>query len=160
MILAIDKDMTDATKNREFKMEINCNSNKLFDSTGLAIIDIERDGDTVIYKKDGNEHIGTIGQDVFTIHQLTDFVAALKALKIAEGDTPYTPKYSIRVNNRNFTYLAGHLTTCFYKQNGYVLHYAPVTVEEAQKLTSTRYYIVYIKNSDKFRIKDKLAKNW
>lgn len=160
MIFARDRgSMTLSTSNKEFRMEINCDSNRLFDSKGSAIFDIERDGDTVIYKKDGEEHIGTIGQDVFTIRQLTDFVAVLKALRIAEGHTVYTPKYSVRVNNRTFAYIRGRLTARFYKKNGRVPHYAPITVEEAQKLTSDRYYIAYIKGTDKFKIKDKLARN-
>ena len=149
------------TNTEGYKMEINCDSNRLFTANGTYINPIEQDGDTVIYNLAGMETIGTIGQDVFTIHQLTDLTAVLRALRSAEGrGNAYTaPKYSVRVGKRVFAYFNGRLSAVVFKQRGRTPNFVRITIEEAHKLASDRFALYYTKGTNSWVIKDKLAKN-
>jgi hypothetical protein len=118
--------------------------------THLHVEDI--DGDTIMYNDRGETKLGTVRKDVFRIQDLP-FEGRMQALYNYQGGRYAHPKVGMREGNYTFVWFNNELCVRFFKQGGYIAHYAPISLGQARDLAAGRATLRYIKNSNKYVVR-------
>ena len=131
----------------------------LYTRAGRCVRITEQDGDTVIWRDavTSATGIGEVGKDLVKIRQLLDIDAQITAITTSptfRAAWRCDPKAGLKSKANFGTVVVFNDGLCyrFFKQGGYVPHFAPINGAEAKGLLLGTHELKYIKGGNGFRI--------